>query len=148
MSDDDDDDFEDAPLVEAEVDDDDAYEEWAAHPLGQFLTELVMAHIDARESDGIPFVGKAHPDSGTVEFYITDDAKRNRVDRWLTGEQVRGTGIRGRSVAVPKPTREQFTAMQSEAKVRRKRTSRRPALPSKRTSRPPQDRANKRGEED
>jgi len=128
------DDYEDAPLVETDLDDDAAYEEWAAHPLAQYLTELVMAHIEARESDGIPVVALIQPDSGVVDFFASDDAKRVRVDRWLAGEQSRATGIRGRTFAVPKPTRDQFQAMQSEARVRRKRTSR-PVLP-KRTSRP------------
>ena len=142
----DDDDYEDAPLVEAQLDDDDAYAEWAAHPLSGYLTELVMAHIDAREDDSLPVVGRIARDSGLIELYCVDDQKRLRVDRWAAAETTRGTGVRIKSVAVPRPTREQWGAMQSEATVRRRRTSR-PAL-AKRTSRPSQDRADKRGEEE
>ena len=140
-----DDDYEDGPLVEADLDDDAAYEEWAAHPLAAYLTELVMAHIEARESDGIPVVALIQPDSGVVDFLASDELKRARLDRWIAGEKVRGTGLRGRTLAVPKPTRAQFHDMQSEVRVRRKRTSR-PVLPTKRTSRP--DHAIKRGKEE
>jgi len=144
-----DDDYEVLPLVEAELDDDAAYEEWASHPISAYLLELVGAHLEARDSDAITATCNVHRSSGVIEFFCADDARRADLDRWLVGEQLRSTGIQGRTHALPRPTRDQFNSMRAEATVRKRRTSR-PAQPQRRTSRPalPADRSDKSGEKE
>jgi hypothetical protein len=148
---DDDDDDELVPLVEGELDDDEAYARWVTHPLGAYLVELAAAHISTRDDDGEVFVGKLRRDSGIIEFFAADAARQGRIDQWLLAEQRRGTGLRGQSRPVPMPTRDQWAGMQSAARVRRKRTSR-PPQPARRTSRPAlpatRDRSDKSDKED